>query len=236
MTLVRVRLYCSPPTAGTLLCALDPDIRIDDNEQHWGTGKTFRNRIYDTALWWLNVELLESVVRLCYVGTFLERWFPEMWALDGNYRIAVVGFCFLVGFIINLNWLWELYAWLTGSIWIFHILAWYWWACWWSSGTCDGNKWRLALIVRWAVWRSGPGLWVHYRDRSKIGCWRKSYIEGVVRLSFSSGFMIRFCGNDYFVSWIFAVMIFIYSNLFDSFVLGEFWRERIAIFVIYCGL
>jgi hypothetical protein len=49
-----------------------------------------------------------------------------------------------------------------------------------------------------------------------------SYVEDVVRLPYSSEFMIRFCGNDYLISWIFSVMIFIYSSLFDSLVLGEF--------------
>ena len=41
-------------------------------------------------------------------------------------------------------------------------LGWYWWAYRWSFGTCGGNKWRFALVVRWASWRSEPGLWVHF--------------------------------------------------------------------------
>ena len=49
-----------------------------------------------------------------------------------------------------------------------------------------------------------------------------SYAESVVRLPCSSGFVIRFCGNDYLISWIFSVTIFIHPILFDSVVLGEF--------------
>jgi hypothetical protein len=46
-------------------------------------------------------------------------------------------------------------------------------------GTCGGNKWRLALVVRWVCWRSEHELWVHFRDRSKVGCWREKNCPGV---------------------------------------------------------
>jgi hypothetical protein len=58
-----------------------------------------------------------------------------------------------------------------------------------------------------------------------------SYVKDVVWFPYSSEFMIRFCGNDYLISWIFSVMIFIYSSLFDSLVLGEF-LEGISLWYI----
>ena len=47
-------------------------------------------------------------------------------------------------------------------------------------------------------------------------------VGSVVPLPCLSGFVIRFCGNDYLISWIFSVIIFIYPDLFDSVLLGEF--------------
>jgi hypothetical protein len=40
--------------------------------------------------------------------------------------------------------------------------------------------------------------------------------------------VIRFCGNDYLISWIFSVIIFIYPDLFDSVLLGEFLEGMIT--------
>jgi len=37
-------------------------------------------------------------------------------------------------------------------------------------------------------------------------------------------YTIRFCGNDYLISWIFSVTIFNYLIIFGSVVLGEFMK------------
>ena len=91
----------------------------------------------------------------------MERWFPKMWALHDNYRIVVVGFCFLVGVIINWICLWEVVIcmidWINMNIPYFCLADSYWWACRWSSGPCGGSKWGLALDVRWADCCSEPG-------------------------------------------------------------------------------
>ena len=95
-------------------------IRIEGNVQHWGH--------FSKSYTWHHLVKVErwGVGKCCSI---LLCWdipgeiFPEMWTLDGKYRIAVVEFCFLVGVITNLICLWEVCAWLIGSIWIFHFSA-----------------------------------------------------------------------------------------------------------------
>ena len=47
---------------------------VEENSNTSGQRTTLEtfSRLYMTTLWRLNVEVLESVARLCYVGVFLE--------------------------------------------------------------------------------------------------------------------------------------------------------------------
>ena len=124
-------------------------IRIEENVQHWGH--------FSKSYAWHHLVKVErwGVGKCCSI---LLCWdipgeiFPEMWTLDGKYRIVVVGFCFLVGVIINLICLWEVVIcmidWINLNIPYLCFAYSYWWACRWSSGPCGGNKWRLYWLFR----------------------------------------------------------------------------------------
>ena len=70
----------------------------------------------------------------------------------------------------------------------------------------------------WNIWHDLGQVGDTFVDQYEI-C---SNVGSVVPLPCLSGFVIRFCGNDYLISWIFSVIIFIYPDLFDSVLLGEF--------------
>ena len=85
--------------------------------------------------------------------------------------------CFLVGAINNFICLIR--------VWLFHVFCLYWWACRWSSWCFGGNKWRLALVIRWAGWRYEPGnagdtfrilrfVWLFFRGRILKYSWELS--------------------------------------------------------------
>ena len=80
--------------------------------------------VYDTTCEGWTLRCWKVLLDCVMLGYSWRDYFRRCrrWMV-ANYRIFVVGFCFLVGVKINLICLWEVYAWFTGSIWIFHFSA-----------------------------------------------------------------------------------------------------------------